>query len=166
MSVFFIDSGLNYTGVPITVVSGLNHLESETVYGLADGTPVGPFIVSGGEITLSTAASNITIGLKYKTRIKTLEPDVGALNGTSYGQPKEVHNITASFVASGKGVKIGLDIDNLQDIPELDMVGLATLEADISVSDGYTTAQVIIEQEQALPMFLSAINYDVAPGDT
>ena len=165
MAVFFIDSGLIYSGSATTVITGLDHLEGCIVYGLADGVPVGPFTVSSGSITLLTAVTKAMIGLRYKTTVKTLEPNIGGDNGDSYGQPKEVHGVTAHFIGTGADVKMGIDPDNLQDLPELDETGLKTLDSHVSIDDGYDTAQVTVEQEAALPMYLASISYDVSPGD-
>jgi hypothetical protein len=163
--VFFVDSGLVYDGDLATVITGLDHLENEEVYGIADGEPIGPLLVASGQVTIPTAAYKVMLGLPFKTTIKTLEPDIGAPNGSAYGQPKEVHKITAHFIETGKGVKMGTDSDNLRDTPDLDGKGLHTIDSSVSISDGYGTAQVTVEQENALPLFLSAISYDVSPGD-
>lgn len=74
---FFVDSGLSYSGAPATVFAGLDHLEGESVAVLADGANVGPKTVTGGQITLSTAASNVHAGLPITAELETLDLDVG-----------------------------------------------------------------------------------------
>ena len=164
MAIVYLDSALSYSGVATTTITGLSHLEGKTVYALADGLSVGPFIVSSGQITLNTAASNVVVGLKYKTTIKLLEPDFQTETGTTYGQPKEVHKATAYFIDTGSGVQIGTASDEMKGIPDLGF-GLTTCETSVLISDGDKTGQVIVEQEAALPMYLAAVYYDISPGD-
>ena len=49
---FFVDSGLSYSGAPISSLSGLWHLEGETVDILTDGAVHPRRVVSGGAIAL------------------------------------------------------------------------------------------------------------------
>lgn len=69
---FFVDSGLNYDGAAATIITGLDHLEGETVSVLADGAKVADKVVSGGSITLTTAASKVSAGLAYTSKIETM----------------------------------------------------------------------------------------------
>jgi len=48
---FYVDSGLTYDGSATTTITGLNHLEGETVTILADGASHPDKTVSGGSIT-------------------------------------------------------------------------------------------------------------------
>ena len=162
---FFVDSGLAYDGSAITDVSGLDHLEGKSVTVLADGVEVGPHTVSAGTITLDTAASQIVAGLPYTTTVTTLEPDAGGPNGTTYGQYKDVHSVTAHFVNTGAGVQIGLDDDHLEEVTALTEGELDTLSATVSVDGGDGTAAITIKTSSPLPMYLAAIAYDSNPGD-
>src|SRR5210317_221271 len=53
----FLDSQLAYDGSPVTTLSGLSHLEGETVSILADGATHPDKVVSSGSITLDRSAS-------------------------------------------------------------------------------------------------------------
>lgn len=66
------DSTIVYQGAEISVITGLDHLNGETVKGLADGDIVGPFIVSSGQVTLPRPASRVTIGLPYNCDLRPL----------------------------------------------------------------------------------------------
>lgn len=68
----FVDSYLTYDGAPATTITGLDHLEGESVYALADGSAVGPFTVSSGQITLASAASTVHVGLRITSDLETL----------------------------------------------------------------------------------------------
>lgn len=59
---------------PITVVSGLWHLEGQTVQILADGNVATEQVVTNGQITLQTAATRVIVGLGYTCLMTTLPP--------------------------------------------------------------------------------------------
>lgn len=69
---FFVDCGLTYSGAAATTISGLWHLEGETVSILGDGAVEPDQEVINGAVTLETAASVVHIGKSYNTDIRTL----------------------------------------------------------------------------------------------
>jgi hypothetical protein len=80
---FFVDAGLTYSGAPATVISGLGHLEGETVAICADGAVRPLQAVSGGSITLAApAASVVHVGLPFASYIETLRPEMPMQDGT------------------------------------------------------------------------------------
>lgn len=154
-----------YDGEATTVITGLDHLEGEVVHVVADGIYAGTKTVSGGQITLDTAAKYIIAGLFYLTAIKTLTPDAGARDGTAIGRKMRVTNPVLSFYKTGKGVKYGPDDGRLVDVPELTEGTLHTKEVPVLMPGGYEGGQIIIQQTEPLPMYLKGISYDVSPGD-
>ncbi|MBY0356257.1 MAG: hypothetical protein K2Q12_11105, partial [Rickettsiales bacterium] len=70
--VFYVDSGVTYSGAATAEITGLGHLESKTVAILADGAIQQKRPVNGGKITLDRPASLVQVGLPYKHKIKTL----------------------------------------------------------------------------------------------
>jgi hypothetical protein len=72
---FFVDSGLSYSGAPVSVVSGLDHLNGQTVRAVGDGEDLGAFVVAAGAITLGAAYANIHVGLPITAEIETLDLD-------------------------------------------------------------------------------------------
>lgn len=89
----YVDSALRYSGAPTSVVYGLQHLEGESVYGLADGVPVGPITVDKGSITLSYAASEIILGLGFESIIETPRLENGSNDGTAQGKLKRMNTV-------------------------------------------------------------------------
>lgn len=69
---FFVDSGLTYDGDAETLITGLDHLEGETVDIMADGATIAPQQVTGGSITLAVAAEKVHVGLTFKARGKSM----------------------------------------------------------------------------------------------
>jgi hypothetical protein len=68
----FLDSAVSYDGAASTTLSGLDHLDGETVQVLADGVYVGDKVVASGDITLDVAATSIKAGLSYLSMLETM----------------------------------------------------------------------------------------------
>ena len=73
------DAFVTYSGAPTTVITGLGHLEGKSVAVWADGADVGTatstasswtqaHTVSGAQITLATAASEVCIAIPYRAQ--------------------------------------------------------------------------------------------------
>lgn len=115
-----VDAAVTQTLSPAsTAVSGLDHLEGEQVYGLADGAVVGPLTVSGGAVTLAAAATTVVLGLRYQPELELL--DVAQERGVM----KEVSEVLVEVQAS-RGLWTGQDSDHLVEWDQR------------SVSDGYS----------------------------
>jgi hypothetical protein len=90
---FFVDCGLTYDGVAATTISGLSHLEAETVKILADGATHPDKTVTGGQITLDRATSVAQIGLAYNSDGQMLSLEGGSGAGTAQGKPKRIDSV-------------------------------------------------------------------------
>ena len=62
--------------MPVTNVTGLDHLEGEAVKVLADGNVVNGLTVTNGGITLPLAASRIIVGIGYKSTARNLPMNI------------------------------------------------------------------------------------------
>lgn len=71
-------------------ITGLGHLEGETVDVKADGSFQGEFVVSGGQITITRDAQVIEAGLTYKPLIKTMPLNMGLENGPNAADKKRI----------------------------------------------------------------------------
>jgi hypothetical protein len=73
---WFVDCGLEPSeGVfdpPTATISGLSHLEGETVQVYADGVVLGDETVTDGSITIDTEASYAIVGLPYTATLETM----------------------------------------------------------------------------------------------
>lgn len=94
-----------------TVITGLWHLEGQTVSALADGAEVENLLVTDGSITLPVAAARAQIGLPYTSTLATQRIDAGATDGTAQGKTKRYHQIVMRLYAS-LGGKVGPDATN------------------------------------------------------
>lgn len=113
---FFVDSGLTYDGTPATVISGLYHLEGQDVDVLADGADAGTFTVTGGHITLDSAASKVHVGLPITADMQTLPL---ALEGAPAGGQGTTKNISRVHlrVSQSSLVQAGPTFTRLREYP-------------------------------------------------
>jgi hypothetical protein len=103
---FFVDSGLSYDDTPVNQLSGLDHLEGETVVALADGGVVEGLTVSSGVVNLPYAASKIHIGLAYESRARTLRFAGPGQDGVLFGRRVNHIAVHADLLATGS-LKVG-----------------------------------------------------------
>lgn len=102
-SQFYVDSGLTYTGTAATTISGLGHLEGQTVSVLVNGAPHPNVVVASGSITLQIAATTAQIGLPCPARYRSMRLEAGAQDGTSQGKTKRIHKCVLRLLYTGGG---------------------------------------------------------------
>ncbi len=114
--VFYLDSALDWQGGAATVITGLDHLEGETVSVLTEGFPIPDEVVANGQITLTDSATNVKVGLAYQSDINTMPVSAGQKVGTLQGKHKK---ITRSIirVQDTVGLRYGEDADSLDEEP-------------------------------------------------
>lgn len=97
-----VDSAYVYDGSATTTITGLDHLEGETVKVLADGVAVPEKTVTSGQITLAREAEHVVVGLPYTGYIETLDFDApNDFSGTSLGQIRRITDIVIRLYETG-----------------------------------------------------------------
>lgn len=92
---------------PVSAVSGLDHLEGQTVSILADGGVQPQQVVTNGGITLTEPADAIVVGLPYTAEIQSLYLDIpGQEEPTVQGKRKKISAVTLR-VANSRGLMVG-----------------------------------------------------------
>ena len=160
---FFVDSGLQYSGGATTSLSGLYHLEGETLQVLANGAAHPDKAVASGGVGLDFSSTTAAVGYGYTSNIQTLRIESGSVDGTSQGKPKRIHAITVRLYQT-VGVEIGNDSGEIDRIPFRDSsmamdqaVPLFTGDKDIEFAGGFDDDdRVYIKQDQALPLTVLA----------
>ena len=160
----FLDSQLIYDGSPVTVISGLSHLEGQTVSVLADGSTHPDKVVSSGEITLSRSASKVKVGLSFTSLLQTMRLDAGSQNGTSQSKTKRIYEITLRLYES-IGVEVGPDLSNMERIPFRSSanpmnsgISVFTGDKDIEFRGNYETdGFIFVRQNQPLPLTILSL---------
>nr|AKH46351.1 putative tail tubular protein B [uncultured marine virus] len=160
----FLDSQLAYDGSAVTNISGLAHLEGQTVSVLADGATHPDKVVSSGAIVLERAASKVKVGLSYTSLLQTMRIDAGAQNGTSQSKTKRIYEITARLYES-IGVEIGPDLANMERIPFRSSanamnsgINVFTGDKEIEFRGNYETdGFIFVRQTQPLPLTILSL---------
>jgi hypothetical protein len=156
----------------LQTISGLNHLEGQTVHILADGATHPTKIVSSGSITLDRASTDVKIGLGYNSILQTMRLDAGSQNGTSQAKTKRIYEITIRLYES-IGVEVGENLNNMERIPfrtSADVMdqGLPPFTGDKTVefrgnyeTDGF----IFVRQTQPLPLTVLSLYPDLQTND-
>ncbi len=111
---YYCDSLITYDDVATTAMTGLDHLEGETVAIWADGAVQTSQVVTAGAITLDETASVVQMGLAYTHRFDTLKMDVGNPAGTAIGKTKSIPEV-AFAVLNTMFLKFGSSTTTLED---------------------------------------------------
>ncbi len=160
----FLDSQLEYSGSAATTISGLSHLEGQTVSVLADGSTHPNKVVSSGEITLDRSATKVKVGLAYTSLLQTMRLDAGSQDGTSQGKTKRIFDITIRLYES-IGVEVGPDLSNMERIPfrssadAMDSgLGVFTGDKEVEFRGNYETdGFIFVRQTQPLPLTILSL---------
>nr|BAR28385.1 putative tail tubular protein B [uncultured Mediterranean phage uvMED] len=168
----FLDSALAYSGSAVTTISGLDHLEGQTVSVLANGATHPDKTVSNGSITLDRSSTNVKVGLSYSSILQTMRLDAGSQNGTSQGKTKRIYEITIRLFES-VGVEVGESLDNMERIPfrtssdPMDQ-GIPPFTGDKAVefrgnydTDGF----IFVRQTQPLPLTILSLYPELQTND-
>jgi len=156
-----VDCGINAVSGPgATVWGGLAHLEGKTVDIVADGAVMQQQVVVGGQVTLPRKAFVVQIGLNFKTKIRTLTPEVQGSTGSVQGNSMRIGEVTLRFLDT-IGCKINgqtvafrnFGVQVLDQPPEL-FTGVHRME-NLGWERGQ--ASLLIEQDQPLPFHLLCV---------
>jgi len=162
-----VDSGLTYSGGATASLSGLTHLEGETVQVVGDGAVMPDAVVSSGAIALSESVTSASVGLKYTTELVTLPPELPQADGASFGKKKSWNRIilnlyeTLGIAVNGKQLVFRTGGDPMDSGPptftgQFDITNLGWKESDASIT---------ITQEQPLGMTLISLTGELSVND-
>lgn len=154
---------------PITVVSGLWHLEGETVSVLADGDAFLDMVVTHGKVTLVNPATKIKVGLQYVCRGQTLP--VALRDVQSDGNRKNILGLAVRLLDS-RGLAFGDSFSNLVEMKDRtdedwgEEIALRSDSSYVTVNTAWTTeGEIFFEQRYPLPGTVLGFVYDVDMGD-
>lgn len=167
----FADCARTYTNnTPIKVFDRLDHLEGKEVVALADGEVIRGLTVTGGKVTLSTAASLVTIGLPFTADLETLPLAIQTGQGWNIAKPQQAGTAIARVVQT-RGLQVGPDEDHL--FPLKDRSGedwgepTALKTGDYEIDLAGTSAKeskVFIRSADPVPMTVLAVLIDPQGG--
>ena len=163
---FFLDCGLTYDGSPVTAISGLDHLEGETVSVLVDGATHPNRTVAAGAINLQLEGSVVHVGLAYTATIKTMPVEAGSQDGTAQGKEQRINNVVIDLYQTGAGLWYG---PNLTDMDEYAVRSSSDdMDAPVPLFTGHTDllawpgeyekgTQMVVQHRLPLPCTVRAL---------
>lgn len=148
----------------VTALSGLAHLEGQSVQILADGAAHPARTVSGGAVVLDRPAAVVQVGLGYASQLETMDLEHGAADGTAQGRRRRIHQVGIKLWST-LGVRIGADEASLDNVEFRE--GAAAMDASpplftgdrtIAFPSGWSNqARVLVVQDQPLPCAVAAL---------
>ena len=142
----------------VTAVTGLTHLEGETVQVRGDGAILKDQVVVSGGITLDTAAGEVVVGLPYSTTIKTLSHQQQGAPSSTQGQPKRwIEPILRVYRSANPTVNGEVRPIRFPSDPMGAKTGLSTGDLVYSTKSFSSGGQLTIVQSNALPLELQAL---------
>ncbi|PRZ51225.1 hypothetical protein BX589_12066 [Paraburkholderia fungorum] len=158
--------------IPVSSVSGLDHLEGQTVAILADGNVQPQQAVVNGSVTLQRAATSIVVGLPYTAQLKSLYLDIQG-GPTIQSKRKKINAVTVRMLNS-RGMKVGQDFGaSLHEFKERNTqpmgqpIQLITGDERVNLDALYDLAgQVCIQQDDPLPCTVLGLIPEVTVGDS
>ena len=175
---FYVDSGLTYSGSATTAMTGLEHLEGESVTILADGAthPVKSVssgaVMTGGSLTLDRSTTKSHIGLGYTSMLQTMRVEAPGNESTSQSKTKRINEVTLRLHKT-VGAEVGASLTDMERIPfrssaaAMDTaVPLFTGDKQVEFRDDFNTdGFVFVRQNQPLPFTLVALYPQITIND-
>lgn len=149
----------------VMAVSGLGHLEGETVGVVGDGAPQSDKTVASGAIALDSPACTVHVGLRYQGHIVPLVPDAGSRQGTSQGKPVREHKVDVALLKSLGGEVFALGARKGEQIPyrraqdamDLRVPPFTGFKSIPLAGNSTRDPKIAIKQDLPLPFCLAAV---------
>jgi hypothetical protein len=170
---FFVDAGLVVTNaVSIgTTITGLWHLEGQTVSIMLDNGVHPSRVVTNGRVTLDNTGLTAVIGLGYLSDLETM-PLVMATQDGSYRQGSQA-NINGVYLrlVNSSGIFAGPSFDKLKELKQRTTEPMGTApnylngiqKLDLTPGWDYD-ATLCVRQSNPLPVTITSMTLDVALG--
>jgi len=113
---FHLDCGWTTINSPVTdTVTGLWHLEGESVAVYVDGKKRPAETVTNGKVVLDITGSIITLGYSYSSDGETMPSEGGTSDGSKQGKTARIHRL-GLWLVDTLGLRIGPDVNSLTEI--------------------------------------------------
>ena len=128
---FYVHSGLTYDGASTTSLSGLEHLEGESVSVWA-GDTFETHTVSGGAITLDSASTQAIVGLPYESTLVMLPLEIPSSIGSGQRTRQRINNAIVR-VYDTRSINVGPE----GDVKDQNLTEMTTGDIEVHVDFGY-----------------------------
>lgn len=168
---FFVDCGLRYKGDPVTVLSGLWHLEGYECEIYADGNVLPRQTVVNGSVTIARAASTVSIGLPFVAELETLELYSATQTGPLFTKNRKIGRVFLQ-VDKTRGLCVAHSDGRLEELKErqtenygspIDLIsGVIEIVPETSWSRSGGAASIKILSEGPLPFEILSVMPEVS----
>lgn len=156
------DSSVIGTGLASDTLTGLDHLEGETVKVKADGAVQSDEVVVGGEITIEREADTIEAGLEFLPIITTMPLNVNLQNGPNASSKKKIARVSLQLFESNGVIVSGERIaDKTIGQDQFDAPEPQTGVVRMFILGWSLEADVTITQDTPMPMTILNIGMEV-----
>lgn len=170
------DSFLEYSGSSTTTITGLSHLEGESVVVWGNGADLGTYTVTSGQITgLTSAVTSAIIGLPYTAQYKSVKLAYAAASTTAFNQKKKVNGLgLILYNTHYQGLQYGPDFSKLDSLPlveegKVTTVGTihASYDKDMFEFEGTwnTDARICLQASAPRPCTVLALTFAIETND-
>lgn len=148
----------------VTTISGLEHLEGETVKVTAGGNVIGTEVVSDGEITVTSTVFTYQVGLPYKMKVRTMRLSVPQEGNTFQTRIKRIHETVVRYIRSKLG-KAGQEYNGTEYLSDLDTTFSTSSQDDTKLTKGGFSEETytVVTSDEPVPFTLLAtiISFEV-----
>jgi hypothetical protein len=144
-------------------LTGLSHLEGETVDVKADGAYQGEFVVAGGQVVITRVVDdNWEVGLQYMPTIKTMPLNTGLQNGPNAASKKKILRAALRLFESNGVIVNGQRLaDKTIGLNQFDAPTPQTGLKRITLLGWSLEADITITQNTPMPMNILNIGMEV-----
>jgi len=147
-----------------TTISGLDHLEGETVQVTSNGSLVGSYTVENGSITVPIDVYTYQVGLPYRMKVRTMRLAAPQQGNTLQTRIKRIHEITVRYIRS-KGGKAGQEYGGKEYLSDLNATySNSSQDATVLSKGGFDEdAYVVITSDEPYPFTVlsTVISFEV-----
>jgi hypothetical protein len=146
-----------------TTISGLGHLEGETVKVKIDGAVQADKVVSGGQITVDQSSGEYEVGLAFYPQIETMPLNIPTRNGPNWARKKKIARAgIQTYLSNGVIVNGQRLADKTIGINQFDSPDPQTELKRIHLLGWDLQATLVITQTTPMPWQILSIAMEVA----
>lgn len=165
----WLDCAISYVfETPTNTLTGLDHLEGETIKAVVDGNVRSDLVVTGGSVTLPFTFTRATAGLPYEAVIETLPLAIATREGWNVGKRQQAASVIVRVVKT-RGLAVGPKDDPAYLFPLKPRSDEAFGEPNALKTGDYEVAmapaiegetKIVIKSDEPLPMTVTAVLLD------
>ncbi|MCK4714578.1 MAG: hypothetical protein KAT35_03315, partial [Candidatus Aenigmarchaeota archaeon] len=147
---------------PVSVVTGLDHLEGRVVKVMANDAVHPDRTVSSGQITLNVEVGKVLVGLGYSAKLTLLPFEKGAAGGPSNPYWKNLYKLHAHLWNSAHPLINGRRAsDRTPSTPMDTPEPLISGKSYINLTEWRNETDIVIEQDLPLPITILAVSGEI-----